>query len=435
MLRFARSLGIPLLFVLPVAFGACGSDDPSPTNTSDAGVDSPAPIDGSIPLPDGSLPADSSVASKAKAFTEKLGPKHAGHFLIGVGNDGTNDGNDDAYKLGVTLDLHYHYLVGLSSEGGWTTWNQNPDYAGKRIAEAKAHDQVPMLTYYCMAAHGDRNLAVLTDAAYMTTYWKDFLQMLGSVKASNIPVLVHDEPDFWGYMLQEATKNSDLSKIKVLVSKSGAPECANQPDDVVGLARCKLLLYRARAPNALVGFHASPWGTNKDTAKNTDTTLDIVAEATKTVSFFKLLSFDTADFVATDVSDRDAGCYEANHLPMCPCTKTSTYQCDNFYWDEANAKLPNFKQHFKWAKALTAGLGLPLVWWQLPYGSPSNTPGGAVGSWRDNRVHYFFAHVDELVAAGGVGAVWGTGAGDQSYSTPEFKAAVTKYFGAPYPLP
>jgi hypothetical protein len=418
------------IHILCLALGAvvaCSSDDTAPLTGADAGLDAVTTNDSGIPIPDGSLPQDASVASKARAFTDKL---------IGVGNDGTNDGNDDAYKLGVTLDLHYHYLVGLSSEGGWPTWNANPDYAGKRVNEAKAHDQVPMLTLYAMAAHGDRNLSVLTDAAYMTTYFKDFLQLVASVKAAGGSVLIQDEPDFWGYMLQETTKNGgDPTKLKALVSKSGAAECAGEPDDIVGLAHCKLKIYRTRAPNALVGFHASVWGTNVDTGKNQNPQLDVVAEANKAVTFFQKLGMDLADYVATDVSDRDAGCYEVGHEPMCHCVKGNGYNCDNFYWDEANTALPNFKQHFKWAKALTDGIKLPLIWWQIPYGSPSNTPGGQVGAYRDNRVHNFFAHIGELVAAGGVGAVWGTGAGDQSYSTPEFKAAVTKYFAAPYALP
>src|SRR5215469_1344448 len=67
--------------------------------------------------------ASEGVASKARALTEKLGGSHAGHFLVGMGNDGTNSGDDPAYELGINLDLHYHYLVGLSTEGGWPTWN------------------------------------------------------------------------------------------------------------------------------------------------------------------------------------------------------------------------------------------------------------------------------------------------------------------------
>ena len=54
--------------------------------------------------------------------------------------------------------------------------------------------------------------------------------------------------------------------------------------------------------------------------------------------------------------------------------------------------------------------------------------------YRDNRVDYFFKHVDELVAAGGVGAVFGTGSADQTYITSdgsEFQNAVKGYFAAP----
>ena len=423
--------------VLALALAAaCGGDEATPAGPADGSVVDGAPlVDGDVPLPDGSPSLDASVTSKARLFTERLGGGHADHFLVGVGNDGTNDGKDDAYGLGVTLDLHYHYLNGLSTSGGWVTWNQNPDYVAKRIAESRAHAQVPMLTYYCFAANGDRNLSVLTDATFLKTYFKDFSQALASIKAAGGAVVVHDEPDFWGYMLQETVKNGgDPTKIKVLVSQTGVAECAGEPDDVVGLAHCKLKLYRTRAPNALVGFHASAWGTTMDVDRNRDPKFDVVGEAGKTVAFYKTLGFDKADYVASDPSDRDAGCYEANHLPMCECIKTKTYQCDDFYWDESNATLPNFKQHLTWVKAVSDGLRLPVIWWQIPYGSPSGSS-GAVGAWRDNRVHYFFAHIDELVAAGGVGAVWGVGAGDQSYLTPEFKTAVTKYFNAPFPLP
>lgn len=417
---------------------ACGGDDPAATPTSDGGASDGSVSDAFVKLPDGAIvgPDGATIGSPALAFTKKLGGAHTGHFLIGMGNDGTNSGNDDAYNLGVTLDLHYHYLVGISTEGGWPTWNSNPDYAGKRIGEAVNHDVVPMLTYYGMAAHGDGNLGVLTDAAFMKTYFEDLSQMLDTIKAANVPVVVHHEPDFWGYLQQQTVRDGIPPESRtVLVSAFAAKECAAEPDTVVGLAHCIYSAVRSRAPNALIGFHASAFSTNMDVDHNRDPKFDVAAEAAKTVAFFKKLGFDRADYVATDVSDRDAGCYEANHLPMCACTKTTTYKCDDFYWDETNQTLPSFAQHFKWAKALTSGLALPLIWWQIPFGDPASSPGGQVGAWRDNRVHYFFAHVDELVAAGGVGAVWGTGAGDQTYLTQSYKDAVKKYFAAPFALP
>jgi hypothetical protein len=106
--------------------------------------------------------------------------------------------------------------------------------------------------------------------------------------------------------------------------------------------------------------------------------------------------------------------------------------------DETNWTSPNFHEHMAWAKAISQGLGKPVVWWQMPFGVPSTTPGGTSGHYRDNRVKYTFDHPDEYVAAGGLGAAFGTGAGNQTDPTTDggqFKGAVAKYLMAPTPLP
>src|SRR5262245_21959242 len=126
-----------LRFVLLVALTGCEAASPSSGDLApalDLGV--------SVDLTGADLAA---APKSARGFAQKAARRN---FLVGVANDGTNDGNDPAYNLGVTLDLHYHYLVGLSTEGGWPTWNSNPDYAGKRIREARARGVVPMFTQY-----------------------------------------------------------------------------------------------------------------------------------------------------------------------------------------------------------------------------------------------------------------------------------------------
>ena len=53
-------------------------------------------------------------------------------------------------------------------------------------------------------------------------------------------------------------------------------------------------------------------------------------------------------------------------------------------------------------------------------------------------MRYLFDHPDEFVAAGGLGAVFGTGAGNQTYITTDggqFHDAVHAYFASPAPLP
>src|SRR5476651_1650014 len=168
-----------LAIVLTLAIGCSSGSKVTTGGTPDAG-----PTDAGTGPTDAGTPS-ASLLDKMHSLTGKLGAAHTGHFLIGMGNDGTNSGDDPAYHLGATLDLHYSYLVGLSSEGGWPTWNSNPDYAGKRINESKAHSIVPMLTYYCMAAHGDGNVAGgVQNSGYMQVWFKDYAQMLASANAA-----------------------------------------------------------------------------------------------------------------------------------------------------------------------------------------------------------------------------------------------------------
>ena len=92
-----------------------------------------------------------------------------------MGNDLAQDHNQDgAYTLGVTMDLHYVYLVGLLGQGGWPDWNSGGTFVNIMTDTAKAHGTVPMFTTYSMAAQGENNLAVLTDANYMGPFWEGF---------------------------------------------------------------------------------------------------------------------------------------------------------------------------------------------------------------------------------------------------------------------
>ncbi len=373
---------------------------------------------------------------KARALTEKLGGSHAGHFLVGMGNDGTNSGDDPAYQLGAMLDLHYHYLVGLSTEGGWPTWNSDPDYAGKRIAEAKRHRTIPMFTYYCMAAHGENNLAgSIGSAKFMATYFRDYIQLLATINASGSPVVLQLEPDFWGFAQQAAIAAGGPAKVAARVEASSAPECKGEPDTLVGLGGCLIALARSRAPQALVGLHASGWASKVDVLLNANPKLDIEAEAAKTAAFLRAVGAADGDFISIDFSDRDAGCYEVGYSES--NGKTICSKRSGVYWDEENLMLPNFRQALAWSAAIASGLSLPILWWQLPFGVPSAIPGGTPGHFRDNRVHYIFGHVDEFVAAGGAGAVWGTGAAGQTFVNTDggaFKKAVNAYLRNPVRL-
>jgi hypothetical protein len=350
--------------------------------------------------------------TSARAFTDMLGRKP--NFLIGMGNDydpNYDHSKDGAFTLGVTMDLHYGYLVGLMGKGGWTDWNSGGTFVDILADAADKKGTTPMYTLYSMAASGEGNAGALTDADYMKRYWdgaKLLFQRLGSYGK---PAVVHLEPDFWAFVQQKS--NGDATKLKTLVKM--AADCADLPDDLTGMGGCLVRLARKYAPKTAVGFHVSGWGGSPEA----------------TVSFMAAVGAKSGDFVATDALDRDAGCFEVKTDPNCQ-------RGGSFYWDETNMTSPNFHEHLAWVKTITTGLGKPMLWWQVPFGVPSNMPGGTVNHYRDNRVHYLFGHIQEFIDAGFVGSTFGTGAGNQTYITTDggqFKNAVTNYFGHPVPLP
>jgi hypothetical protein len=329
-----------------------------------------------------------------------------------MGNDlANNHNNDGAYTLGVTPDLHYAYLVGLPTQGGWPDWNAGGAFVNVLSDAAQAHGVTPMYTLYMMAAHGDGNIAVVTDDSFMSLYWQAAKLLFQRIALIHAPVVVHIEPDFWGYAIQKSADGTSPVHIA-----AHAPDCAGVTEDFRGMGECFVKLRNAFAPNAAIGFHFSVWGADLPTS----------------VAFFKAVHAQETDFIATDMLDRDAGCFEAHTDPNCQRSGTG------WYWDESNVTHPNFHDHLAGVQQMTSGLGLPMLWWQVPFGVPSATPGGTAGHYRDNRVHYIFSHVSEFIAAGGVGAVFGTGAANQTYITTDagqFRNAVAGYLTSPQALP
>ncbi len=331
-----------------------------------------------------------------------------------MGNDLASDHDMDGAqgtRWSTTLDLHYAYLTGLQGMGGWPDWNANGGFVDIMCSAADSHGVTPMFTLYSMAAQGEgqqrrpdaRQLhgAVLGRGQAAFPAPRRLRQAVGHAHRARL---------VGGFIMQ----SSPDGKAAVHVT-SLAPDCGDSSNDVIGMAGCLRTLARKYSPQTKIGFHVSQWG----------------GTASAVISFFKAIGADQADFIATDMLDRDAGCYEAHTDPNCQRTDGP------WYFDETNTTSPNYTEHLAWVTQMTQGIGLPMMWWQVPFGVPSTTQGGTSGHYRDNRVHYMFSHVPDFIAAGGVGSVWGTGAANQTYITTDgdqFKNAVSAYFANPTAL-
>lgn len=429
---------VPLLLALAVPTGCSISErteaDAGPGIGDSGGLASDAgPTADAAHADTGLAPGvDTGVASGPDAGTQPRvdsGGCLGSDFLASLGKDHVLAGfaGEDAVGKQAAFDLQYKYLAGpladgpgpcascatnCTSEGvacdnahgcGWWgcwQWDQAApgDYVRGFVKNTAANQAIPMVTYYLLLQasglpEGTTQVAAANDQAFLARYLADFrlvLQSLGTAKS-----LVHVEPDFWGYCQH---LNADPHAIPAKVKGANPTDCSGMENSIAGLGRCMIAMARKYAPNAKIGLHGSAWGTKVDVLMNTSPTFDVAGEAKKLGVFLKACGADEGDFVAVDASDRDAGWYQSQG-------KTS-------WWDATNATLPNFHQAFAWAKALAEEVGKPIVWWQVPVGNMAQA--NTNEHWKDNRVDYFFAHVDEIAAAHGVAMAFGSGATGQT---------------------
>lgn len=363
--------------------------------------------------PAAQTPAPDAPPSPERQITAKLGLGSS--FLIGLGNDasGSDPNQTHTYGLGQKLDIHYMYLSGLD----WPEWKAPAGaYVLQHANAAKARNIVPMFTLYQAASYGENNLPAFDTTDFMTKYWRGVRVMFQQLGAFDSPAVVHLEPDLWGYtQMHSELPSGTPMKVGTLV-----PECTDLPSDVSGMAKCMIRLGRKLAPKAVIGLSASTFGAYTNG----------YSDPTRIASYLNAIGAADADIMVVETLDRDAGCFENGSDVNCK-------RSGSFYWDESNVAHPNFHDHLAWAKTIRAATAKPLLWWQMPLGVPANTAGYA-GHYRDNRVRYLFSHAGEFAAAGGIGAVFGTGAGNQTDATTDsgqFKKAVTGYYVSPAALP
>ena len=397
-----------LLTALAALLLGCSDDKKDGASTNSTGGDDGkgGTVSATAGKSSGTKPIGSTGKSSAADIARKLGREP--NFLIGMGNDLPKDykwENSGIYTLGAQLDLHYIYLT-----MGWQDWNPGgtfPQVIGKVDMMKGA---APMVSVYAITGLGENTFGVLVNDDYMKAYWDNAKLLMTRYAELDTPAIIHLEPDFWAYSQQKSA--GDPSTVPAHLH----PDCKDLPNDVSGMARCWIQLARANAPKVVIGLHASEWA---------------AGSGTDVGNFLNKLGAAESDIVIIDMLDRDAGCFEDGKLPQC-------MRGGKFYLDESNATSPNYAERLDFARQVHAATGKPILWWQLPLGVPSDKPGGTPGHFRDNKVHYVFSHIQEFIDAGGVGAAFGTGAGDQTFVDTDggqMAKAVKAYYAAPVALP
>ncbi len=280
----------------------------------------------------------------------------------------------------------YVYLAGDIFGNGWTTWNYpSGQYARNFLTEIGNMGKTPVFTYYNIVPARNRfqepATINLNDAALMKKYFDDFKFLLQICKAYGRTVIIHYEPDLFGYM--QMYKN-DPSKSTIKVSQSGHPEVQGFSNDAKGLAQAIVSLKNKYAPNVLLGWHASQWSTGVDVIGNK---YNPEEHAGLTADYYRSLGANF-DLLFSEFSDRDAGYYQL------------VYGRQNSWWSMEpradNAYLSDYDRFQRYLKKLNQDLSKKIILWQVQMGntitaSCNSTP----GHYKDNRVQYFLQPVME----------------------------------------
>jgi len=303
--------------------------------------------------------------------------------------------------------FRYQYLAGgVNTGNGWANWNTNGNFVTYYVQDSVANGIIPVFTYYQIFqsspgnGQGEVNGVYnnLQNTATMAAYWNDlklFFQRAGATP--NNRVVLHVEPDMWGYVQQRSTGDNAAS-VSAKVGSSGVADVAGLPDNMSGFARAVVKLRDQYAPNVILGYHMSIWGTGVDIqwSQTNDATTDGLA--TRAGNYYNSLQANF-DITFAEFSDRDAG------------FKQAIYGDGGASWFDA----ADFARHARFLKTFSTVAQKRVVLWQIPLGNTKmRAQNNTWNHYQDNRVEWLLddpsrANLQTYIDAGVVAFLFGRG--------------------------
>jgi hypothetical protein len=278
-------------------------------------------------------------------------PAQAARIELGLADQ---PGGAHAMREAAPFKYRYQYLAGgVNTGSGWSTWNENGTFVTRYIDETVKAHMTPVFTYYMIRQslpgrdNGDEPQAVLgnlRNGATMKAYWSDLTLFFKRAGSTHRRVILHVEPDMWGYLEQ-----------------------AGQARLARTFARHVVRLRNRYARKVALGYHLSEWGTRVDLSIQNPSLAETGRLAAKAAAFYRSLR-TRFDIVFAEFSDRDSG-FKV-HIYGQPASQA--------WWTKSD-----FTRHVRFLSGVHRRLGRPLFLWQIPLGNTALPD--TWGRFRDNR--------------------------------------------------
>jgi hypothetical protein len=232
----------------------------------------------------------------------------------------------------------------------------------------------------------------------MRAFWADLRLFLQRAGAFHEPIVLHVEPDLWGYA-EQAARGDDAATVPAQVAASGDPDLQGLADDVSGFAKAIARLRDRYARNVILGYHLSVWGTKVDVALQDPPDAEVRALGDRAARFYRSLHA-RFDVTFAEFSDRDSA------------FKQIVYGDRGASWWRG----ADFARNVLFLSRYSRAARQRIVMWQIPLGNTvMRAMDNSRGHFQDNRVQWLLAgrghrHLRSYARAGVIGLLFGGGA-------------------------
>ncbi|WP_245589538.1 RICIN domain-containing protein [Amycolatopsis balhimycina] len=269
-----------------------------------------------------------------------------------------------------------------TAPGFYVTWGDQ--HVSQATYQGKPRPQKYFWTWYSLRDLGDAagqgdgpgEVVAINRTDLLTRYLNDYRFFLQKIGTSHD--MIDIEPDFWGYVRSLGSPHQVAAQVKA----ANPTDCGSQENSAAGLAACLVAMAHKYAPNAGAGLHLTCW--------------DWETNVQKCVQDYAELGAKNADFLVTDVSDRDAGWY----------AKPANGGRNTFWTDQQAAAT------LKFYKTMAESTGKPVVLWQVPVGNMRQN--NTLNHYQDDKVDWFFSHLDQVADAHVAAILFGAGQQEQT---------------------